>query len=88
MFVDDVVIARGGSREEWIYLHNILKILCEALGLEVNEKKYSLIYFCKDQALKVSLLRLFPFKSEIFDDGFKYLGFLLKANGYRPKDWD
>ena len=74
MFVDDVVIIGGGSIDEWIHLQNILKILCEASGLEVSEKKYSLIYLCKDQALKDSLISLFPFKYESFDDGFKYMG--------------
>ena len=74
MFVDDVVIIGGGSIDEWIHLQNILKILGEASGLEVSEKKYALIYLCKDQALKDSLIRLFPFKYESFDDGFKYLG--------------
>ena len=62
LFVNDVIIIGGGSIDEWIHLQNILKIFSEASGLEVSENKSSLIYFCKDQALKDSLINLFPFK--------------------------
>ena len=82
MFVDDVVIVGGDFIEKWRYLHNIMKIFYDALGLEVSDKKYFFSCFCDDLSLKDFISRLFIYKEESTDNGFKYLGFHLKPNGY------
>ena len=52
------------------------------------EKKSYILLSCSNQSLKDTLLSLFPFKSGSIEEGFSYLGFLLKPNSYGPKDWE
>ena len=87
LFVDDVLIIGGSSLEEWKLLHSLLLCFCKASGLEVSPKKSFLLYSCMDATLKSSLLNLFPFNSGPIEEGFKYLGFVIKPNGYGPKYW-
>ena len=88
MFIDNVVIMGGGSIEEWSYLHNIVKNFCDASGLETSDKKYFIVCLYGDLSLKEFMFGIFPYKEEStykeesMDEGFKYMGFHLKPNGY------
>ena len=86
--IDDFIIVGGGSVLEWKHLQTLLLQYYIASGLDVSNSKSYLLYSCKEQSPIDSLLSLFPFKSGICEEGVKYLGFLLKPNGYNPKDWE
>ena len=70
----------------WSYLHNIVKKFCDAFGLEVSDKKYFIVCLYGDLSLKEFMFGIFLYKEESMDEGFKYMGFHLKPNGYRTKD--
>ena len=73
---------------ELIFLQALLRYLCKASGLKISDKKYFLLYSCSDKGLEDSLLNLFPYNSGSIEGGFKYMGFIIKPNGYGSKDWD
>lgn len=54
----------------------------------VNEEKSSIFMALMDPMDKQYLLTSFPFPSKHIDEGFEYLGFPIKPNDYRKKDWD
>ena len=74
------------NSEELKVLHTIMEIFCNAIGMEVNAEKYN-IYTNKIQVgTLIGLNKLFQFKNGQMEDGFRYLGFILKLNNYRVND--
>ena len=75
LFVDDVTFFGLDKLKNWEALHAILEIFCNATCMEANADK-SCIYTHKVQTKTVSeLKKLFQFKFEQMEDGFRYLGF-------------
>ena len=66
----------------------IIIYFLQSFGIRGKQKKSFLLHSCKDQSLKESMLTLFPYNYGIIEEGFRYLGFLLKPNGYGPKNWE
>lgn len=87
LFVDDVIVIGGDSAGEWKFMHSIVELFCNAFGLEVNCRKSFILHSCKDQSNLSAIREFFPFNASYFDEGLRYLGFILKPNGYGPKDW-
>ena len=73
---------------EWIFLRALLRYFSIETGLKISDKKSFLLYSCSDQGLTDSLLNIFPFSSRPIEKGLKYLGFIIKPNGYGAKDLD
>ena len=68
-------------------MQSLLDIFCNARGKNINIEK-SCIYTHNIQHDSIEALEeLFMFKVEQVEPGFKYLGFFLKPNSYRVKDW-
>ena len=88
LFVNDVLIVGDDLVAEWAFLQSLLSCFCKASDLKVSEKKSVLLYSCYETGLKDSLLNLFPYNFGSIEEGFKYLGFIIKPNGYGPKDWE
>lgn len=68
-------------------MQEILDLYCTATGMELNIQKSSNCFNRLDVEEKQGLISIFPFRALDFRDGFKYLGFLLKPNGYQKSDW-
>ena len=86
MFLDDVFLFGGGHRSEWKCFIDVIHILCVASGMEVNSSKYCFI--APGGVVDEKITNLFPFSKVSLDEGFTYLGFSLKPNGYGKKDWN
>jgi hypothetical protein len=54
--------------------------------MELNVQKSSICFNGLEREAKQILIRSFPFNLLNFQKRFKYLGFVLKANGYRKRD--
>jgi hypothetical protein len=81
LFVDDVLLFGNGSSREAKIFKEILDLYYKAIGMEVNNQNPSISFngIPKGQA---RFLHIFwPFSTVDFNNGFKYLGFLLKPNG-------
>ena len=69
-------------------MKGIIDIFCGASGMKLNSHKLSFSILCQDKFIMDSISHIFPFKMESMDKGIKYLGFILKPNGYNKGDWD
>lgn len=85
LFVDDVLLFGGGGWKEWRHISDIIYLFCKASGMEVNSKKSCFI--APEGVVDHQINDLLPFPKVALDDGFTYLGFSLKPNGYGKKDW-
>ena len=54
----------------------------KAIGMEINERKYTLTTHLLSVEENQELSRVFPFNKVDIDEDLKYLGFCLKANDY------
>lgn len=86
LFVDDVLLARTDSVEEWKAYQNIINIFCKASGMKVNLHK-SCLYenLIGNDMIRVIQL-VMPYNCCKLFDGFTYLGFHLKPNRYLIND--
>lgn len=55
--------------------------------MQVNLQKSTLSLLGLSRVELINAHNLFPFHSNIFDEGLKYLGFHLKLNDYKKVDW-
>lgn len=87
LFVDDIILFSNGSLEDCRILKRILDLFLKATGLSINERKYTITCsgLAREEVRRVSLVLNFEVKS--LEDSFKYLGFYLKPDNYRIKDW-
>ena len=74
IFVDDVIFGPGNI-EEWKYLLEILRVFCNASGMEINVEKSSLFHINLSDSAQEEMRNLLKFKMERMEDGFKYLRF-------------
>jgi hypothetical protein len=76
-----------GSRWDVLKLKEILHLYGTATGMEVNMLKSSIVFNEVEEEQIGTILKIFPFQRAAFQGGFKYLGFQLKPNDYRKRDW-
>ena len=68
-------------------IHEIFSKFCAATGMLENEGKSCIYHNEKYRELYEEICKLFNFRIEKLDSGFKYLGFHMKPNNYRVDDW-
>ena len=87
LFVDDAIIFGMGTLEEWKEYKEILNLFCVASGMRFNLEKYYFLsnYIFKDTSKVIT--DILPYKMDLIDKGFKYMGFWLKHLGYVANDW-
>ena len=66
---------------------SILSSFCLASGMDVNCKKSCFLAHNIDPILKQRIHETFNIPFICMDKGMKYLGFFLKPNNYKVKDW-
>ena len=54
----------------------------------VSEQKSHFSFYCADEDLCNQIASIFPFPMSSINEGFRYLGFLLKSNNYGIADWN
>lgn len=87
LFVDDILIFAMLCRKSWSCIHNILKNFQSASGILINRDKSKLYHNNTNENLIAWIASLLECVHEPINNGFKYLGFNLKAKGYRIRDW-
>eukprot|EP00253_Pinus_taeda_P011149 PITA_11149 len=87
LFVDDIILFSNGSLEDCRTLKRILDLFLKSTGLCINERKSTITCsgLAREEVHRVALVLNFEVKS--LEDSFKYLGFYLKLENYRIKDW-
>jgi len=64
-----------------------MDLFLKATGLCINERKSSLTSSGLSDDMVLSVKMILNFEAKKLEDTFKYLGFLLKPDNYRIKDW-
>lgn len=78
MFVDDLFLFGNGSVAEVKEYCNILKLFCEAKGIEIKLRESSIRINTVTQAHKDMILQYLLYSVHIFKGSLVYLGFNLK----------
>jgi hypothetical protein len=87
LFVDDVIIMTGATMQEWWEIDKVLKFFSSTSGLMINASKSTFHQVgLSDQDL-IPFKAFFPFRFIELEQGFKYLGFFVKAGALRSEDW-
>jgi hypothetical protein len=68
-------------------LKEILEKLCEAIGMMINNIKYTLYFLEMNEGTSQIILGIFNFSIVDMQYGFKYFGFMLKHNNYFVFYW-
>lgn len=87
LFVDDILIFCNGSRRGIQLLSEGMDLFRRATGMLINEEKSTVNWenlYGEDMR---TLELFFRFQCRDLDSGLKYLGFSLKPNDYRRRDW-
>jgi hypothetical protein len=88
LFVDDILIMNKASISEWLEIKKLLDTFCSATGLLINSQKSSFYQYGVQQPFLDSLKTVFNFTIDNLANGFKYLGYILKADRFRAEDWN
>ena len=83
LFVDDILLFNKGNKGEIRTLKKLLDLFMKATGLLINNKKSTLTYEGISVAILIWDFDLLPFEQAPLEYCIKYLGFLLKPDGYR-----
>ena len=86
MFADDVVMLGEGTWENLKETKKILELYKKATSMHINVEKSILSENAIPEAIKERIRAKTPYILKPMDDGFKYLGFVLKTNAYSFKD--
>jgi hypothetical protein len=87
-FVDHVLIMTNDSLHEWKDIKAILKTFCSASSLLINWTKTTFHYVGIQEHSLALLKDLFPHNFVHLADGFRYLGYYIKANSYKVTVWN
>jgi hypothetical protein len=87
LFVDDVVIMTNANMQEWWEIDKILKSFCLASGLSINASKSTFHQAGLSDQEMLPYKALFPYTFIELEQGFKYLGFYIKAGYQRKEEW-
>eukprot|EP00253_Pinus_taeda_P022819 PITA_22819 len=88
LFVDNILAFSSGNMNKIKELKNILDLFVKATGVQINFRKYQLILEGLNRQEKAQISSFFPFDIHSMETPFKYLGFWLKPNAYKKKDWN
>ena len=55
--------------------------------MDINVEKSTVISYLLSREEETVLSELFPFHIVAFEEGIHYLGFFIKPNDYRERDW-
>jgi hypothetical protein len=69
-------------------IQDLLTIFCSATGLQINNHKTSFYQFGVHQSTLDSIKLTFNFSINNMTTGFKYLGYIFKADTYRAEEWN
>ena len=86
LFVDDVLTFFGDFDEEGNELKEILNILCLATRMEINYDKSTCFHNGIEELFLLHFHDSLGVDQLDLENGFKYLWFYLKPNGYQRKD--
>jgi len=87
LFVDDVLIFAMLCRVSWACINDILSKFQKAIGLFINKEKSSLFHNDSNMEIILWISELMGIAPFSIKQGFKYLGFSLKAKGNSKRDW-
>eukprot|EP00253_Pinus_taeda_P033955 PITA_33955 len=88
LFVDDILIFSNGSYNELKELRDIFDLFMKATGMLINSGKSQVCVAGLNRRESSAMSNLFPFHIQSLDTSFKYLGFWLKSDTYKKKDWN
>jgi len=74
----------GGNQQEWACYLDIINIFCSTSGMEISSTKSCFI--AAGGIVDARILELFPYPQVTLENGFHYLGYTLKPNGYSKLD--
>jgi len=87
LFVDDIILFGMLCKNTWACFFVILDNFQKATGLKINSEKSAFFHNSSSQEMIDWLSELFGINAHPIGRGPKYLGFQLKANGYKKEDW-
>lgn len=87
LFVVDILIMSKASVAEWEVIKNILCVFCRASGLAINVQKFTFLHSGVLQETLTVLKDLFHYSFKDLSVGFRYLGYFMKPDSYKSKDW-
>lgn len=87
LFVDDILIFAMLCKSTWYCLNEIFQKFQSASGMVINRDKYLLYHNESNLEIVQWIAALFGINQATIKEGFKYLGFILKAKGNRKQDW-
>eukprot|EP00253_Pinus_taeda_P009348 PITA_09348 len=87
LFVDDILIFAMLCKQTWICINSILQKFQSASGILINTDKSKLFHNGTNDELILWIVNLLGVGLDSISSGIKYLGFNLKAKGYRKQDW-
>jgi hypothetical protein len=73
---------------EWQVIKDLLTIFRSPTGLQINNQKTSFYQYGVHQSFLDSIKISFTFSINNLSNGFKYLGYILKADRDREEDWN
>ena len=87
LFVDDILLFGGGSHREWLAIKKALDVFCDGTGMSISPNKSQFDQSKWDPDELEVLHNHFSFDILPLEHGFRYLGFFLKPNDYKIRDW-
>ena len=73
--------------EEWSVFHEIIKLFCDATGVEVSIQNSSFLINRVDYEVLEQVQIFLPLPMDSIEIGFKYLGYFFNSNNYLKEDW-
>lgn len=67
-------------------LHRVINLFFQATGMDISAAKSSFHHNVISSEILLSIQSCLHFQMEAMENGFKYLGFFLKPNGYHKED--
>ena len=87
LFVEDAILFGMGILEKWKAYKEILDLFCVASEMRINLEKFTFLSNNISEDTSKAITDILPYKMDLIDKGFKYLGFRLKPFGYVANDW-
>lgn len=85
--MDDMLIFLYGGIQDNNTLSEVLNLFGATIGMEINGAKSIRSLSTYTQYESYHALQNFPFQNLTMEDGLKYLGFMINADGYKIVDW-
>jgi hypothetical protein len=85
--VDDVLFFCHCSRRDVFQVKGDFATVQRSSSMEINVQKSSIVFNEVKEEQVRNILLVFPYQKVDLQSSFKYLGFSLKPNNYRMRDW-